>query len=472
MGGRHTFAAAALGQALAALIGGTAVASTSLARQGVSAPTLQSGLNYLLLGIVYTAVRLRTVGWKLKCRWWAYAVLALLDVEANFCVVLAYRYTSLTSVTLLDCFTIPMVVALSTALLGAAYRRAHYAGAGICIAGLMVLVTTDRGGGEAGAGASNPLLGDGLVLLGASLYALCNVLQEWLLADVPVAELLGTTGLFGCAWSALQGLPLELHTLWAAHWGPSTLLPFLGFALCMFCFYSLVPLELTWGGAALLNISLLASDLWAALARYFFFGGFQGNSLLFFAISLLVVAAGIGLFTWAGDVDTQLGAGSSVSNRGDEGPAGLPVLYQRVSTVADAGGHGRGPRLPLPSLSSGGKGLQLGREALEAVQRQQAAAGSAAGSAAGAAGAAGPPLSNPFDLAAPGIRTPSPAAGLPLPLAAREEGSAAAGAAAAAASPGAAAGTALQLSASPRFVMPGSRGAQEERAALEPGEER
>lgn len=36
---------------------------------------------------------------------------------------------------------------------------------------------------------------------------------------------------------------------------------------------SLVPLELTWGGAALLNISLLASDLWAALARYFFFGG-------------------------------------------------------------------------------------------------------------------------------------------------------------------------------------------------------
>lgn len=112
MGGRHTLAAAALGQVLAALIGGTAVASTSLARQvssgkthghcvklavlplagacrrrssrrqhrlllepistrilqGVSAPTLQSGINYLLLGVVYTAVRLRTFGWKLKCR--------------------------------------------------------------------------------------------------------------------------------------------------------------------------------------------------------------------------------------------------------------------------------------------------------------------------------------------------------------------------------------------------------------------
>ncbi len=54
---------------------------------------------------------------------------------------------------------------------------------------------------------------------------------------MPVAELLGTTGLFGCLWSALQGLPLELHTLQAAHWGPATLLPFLGFAACMFCFY-------------------------------------------------------------------------------------------------------------------------------------------------------------------------------------------------------------------------------------------
>lgn len=29
-------------------------------------------------------------------RRWAYAVLALLDVEANACLVLAYRFTSLT----------------------------------------------------------------------------------------------------------------------------------------------------------------------------------------------------------------------------------------------------------------------------------------------------------------------------------------------------------------------------------------
>lgn len=77
-----------------------------------------------------------------------------------------------------------MVVLLSTALLGAAYRRGHYGGAAVCIAGLLLLVVSDRtAAGEAGDQPSNPLLGDGLVLLGATLYGLCNVLQEWLLGE-------------------------------------------------------------------------------------------------------------------------------------------------------------------------------------------------------------------------------------------------------------------------------------------------
>lgn len=64
--------------------------------QGISAPTLQSSLNYALLGIVYTVLHVRAHGWRWRCRWWAYCLLALLDVEGNACLVLAYRYTSLT----------------------------------------------------------------------------------------------------------------------------------------------------------------------------------------------------------------------------------------------------------------------------------------------------------------------------------------------------------------------------------------
>jgi solute carrier family 35 protein F1/2 len=57
---------------------------------------LQSGLNYLLLAVVYGVLHVRSAGWRLKCRWWAYALLGWLDVEGNFCLVAAYQYTSLT----------------------------------------------------------------------------------------------------------------------------------------------------------------------------------------------------------------------------------------------------------------------------------------------------------------------------------------------------------------------------------------
>lgn len=51
--------------------------------------------------------------------WWRYALLALCDVEANYFVVKAYEYTSITSVMLIDCFTIPCVMILSCVFLKA-----------------------------------------------------------------------------------------------------------------------------------------------------------------------------------------------------------------------------------------------------------------------------------------------------------------------------------------------------------------
>ncbi|KAL4855217.1 Solute carrier family 35 member F2 [Chlorella vulgaris] len=397
---RRTVAAALLGNLLAVIIAVGAVCSASLAQQGLSAPTLQSSLNYLLLAVVYLGLHVRKQGWRLKARWWAYAILAFLDVEGNFLLVMAYRYTSLTSVTLLDSFTIPMVVCLSAGLLGAIYRRGHYLGFSLCLGGLLVLVVTDRstagsGGGGQKQEASNPLLGDALVLLGATLYALCNVLQEWLLGDVHVHELLGMLGLFGGIWSAAQGLPLELGTLRNADWDASVLLPFLGFGLAMFSFYSLVPFELKWGGAALLNICLLSSDLWSALARYFFFGGFPGSSFLFFLASLLIVAAGIFVFTWSGDVETRLGADSATAAGG-----GLPVQYHQVP------GAERQP----PAAFSG----KDAHQALQEVQRQQQGQQ--------AQQVLRHPAANPFDIGTAARRSdeggflPLSAAEDPLPL--------------------------------------------------------
>ena len=168
-----------LGQFLALLIATTASASTALARSLISFPALQSASNYLLLALVYGGVRLVRGTHKTLARpWWQYALLAVLDVEANFLVVTAFRFTSVTSVTLLDCWSIPVALALTRLLSLAAYRKGHYGGAALCVLGLAVLVATDeksggasaeRGGGEMSAGGSAVVIGDALVIIGASL---------------------------------------------------------------------------------------------------------------------------------------------------------------------------------------------------------------------------------------------------------------------------------------------------------------
>jgi len=72
-----------------------------------------------------------------------YILAAFIDMEANFLVIFAYKFTSITSVMLLDCFTIPSVMFLSYCFLGATYKRLHIAGVFVCCAGLSLVVISD-----------------------------------------------------------------------------------------------------------------------------------------------------------------------------------------------------------------------------------------------------------------------------------------------------------------------------------------
>jgi solute carrier family 35 protein F1/2 len=159
---------------------------------------------------------------------------------------------------------------------------------------------SSSGGTSAG---SAPLLGDALVLLGALLYSVCNVTQELILGDVRPSELLAGIGVFGALLAGLQAVLLgEWKSLLAAAnlSRVAVAAPMLGFACAMLCFYSLVPHVLMLGGATVLNISLLSSDAWAALARFLWFGGFAGSSAYFFLGSLIMVATGIVVYALSG----------------------------------------------------------------------------------------------------------------------------------------------------------------------------
>jgi drug/metabolite transporter (DMT)-like permease len=102
------------------------ITSETLALHGVNAPTLQSFFNYCLLAVTFGTARAAERR-PLQRPWWQYAALAVLDVEANYLVTKAYQYTSITSVTLLDCFTIPTVMLLSWLVLKSRWAPSYQA---------------------------------------------------------------------------------------------------------------------------------------------------------------------------------------------------------------------------------------------------------------------------------------------------------------------------------------------------------
>ena len=89
---------------LSLCICGTAITSQYLAeRYKVNTPMLQSFINYCLLFLIYTVMLAFQSGsdnllYILKKKWWKCILLGLADVEANYLIVRAYQYTTLTSV--------------------------------------------------------------------------------------------------------------------------------------------------------------------------------------------------------------------------------------------------------------------------------------------------------------------------------------------------------------------------------------
>eukprot|EP00850_Spirogloea_muscicola_P013481 SM000091S24639 [mRNA] locus=s91:459343:461917:- [translate_table: standard] len=227
--------------------------------------------------------------------WFYYAGLAVVDVEANYLVVKAYQYTSLTSVALLDCWAIPCVLLLTWLLLGTRHSRAQFAGVAVCIAGLLLVLLSDSHV-EDRAGGQHPLLGDLLVLLGATLYATANVGEEYLVKHADVYQLLGMSGCFGASISLVQLLVLERSELLHFSWSPDAIAPFAVYAAALFLFYTLVPLMLKISGATLLNLSLLTADIWAVAVRSW---GFHEKVDWMYFVAFATVA--VGLFVYSAE---------------------------------------------------------------------------------------------------------------------------------------------------------------------------
>ncbi|XP_076374039.1 solute carrier family 35 member F2-like isoform X2 [Tachypleus tridentatus] len=267
-----------IGQIVSALVSGTGVSCMFLQSvHKIQAPTAQSFLTYVLLCTVFTTWLACRSGEQglipvLRNRGWKYFLVAAADVEANFLLVKAYQYTSLTSVQLLDCFTIPVVLALSWILLKVRYKIVHILGVGVALLGVGCLVWADLEEDKTSQIASNRLLGDMLCLTGAALYGVSNIAEEFVVKTYNRVEFLGMLGLFGSVVNGIQLAILERTELAVINWEEWEEVSFLlGYTMCLFFLYVTLPIVIKNASAIAANLSLLTADCYSLLIGIYIF---------------------------------------------------------------------------------------------------------------------------------------------------------------------------------------------------------
>lgn len=217
------------------------------------------------------------------------------DVSAcHWTVVKAYQFTSITSVMLLDCFTIPCVMVMTFLLLKTRYNWRHLLGVLACLGGLAILVWSDAASNkEKSSSGPSPIFGDILCLVGAFLYAVSNTGQEMCVKRWSYSEFLAMIGIFGAPISFIQLMVLERHEIVGIGWNIKVISLVVGFALVLFTMYSITPYMMFISGSTLFNLSLLTSDAYAVI-----FGLFLFHSKLHWAywIALSVIVLGLCLY--------------------------------------------------------------------------------------------------------------------------------------------------------------------------------
>ena len=214
-------------------------------------------------------------------------------------VVLAYQFTSVANIMLLDCLTIPFVMLLSYFFLGARFSSQHIVGVITCIIGLSILISADAAGVGSISVAKNStvLIGDLLCVVASALYAISNVGQEICVRSLDRIEFLAAIGFFGSVINGVQAVSTESTVLASTVFSNTAKGNLIGFVISLFLMYSLTSVFLAHcGDATLFNLGLLASDLWAIFASYFLFN--QPLSGYYF-LSLFLTVGGVVIYNRA-----------------------------------------------------------------------------------------------------------------------------------------------------------------------------
>ncbi|GLG96251.1 Solute carrier family 35 member F1 [Gryllus bimaculatus] len=340
---RPVWRAIILGQVMSFLICSMALCSYYInSVYQVAMPTGQSFIHYGMLCLVYTTWLACRTGERgllsvIRNRGWRYVLIAVADVEANTLVTTAYQFTTLTSIQVQESekrklsinlyyyynksgddaidlmvqlystkrgtrrwplslfYTLGYLGYCSTEQLHALsstkvrYKMVHIIGIGVCLMGVGCLVWADIEDGRPIIGGKTRLLGDMLCLVGALLFAMIAVAQEFVAKTFDGIEYLGMLGLFGSILNGLQLAFLEKSVIYEMKWDTFPVLwLFCGFGVAQFVFHSIAPVVLRDSGATALQLSLLTSDFYCVLGGILLLH-YKVHVLYFVSFSLTMV---------------------------------------------------------------------------------------------------------------------------------------------------------------------------------------
>ncbi|XP_058740785.1 uncharacterized protein LOC131613088 isoform X2 [Vicia villosa] len=257
-----------LGQIVSSAVALMSITTSLIAEFGVDTPLTQSLLTYGSLALVYGSILLYRHQ-KPMVSWYWYLLLGFADAQGCYLVIKAYQYSSITSVTLLDCWTVPWVILLTWIFLGTRYSLWQLFGGTLCVLGLSLVLLSDTWSG--GGGGSKIILGDVLVIVGTVFYAISNVGEEFCVKKKDRVEVVAMLGVYGFLVTAVEV-----------------------YGVSSFIFYSLAPFVLKLSGSTMFNLSLLTADMWAVVFRVFFYH--QKVDWLYF-VSFAVVGIGLTIYS-------------------------------------------------------------------------------------------------------------------------------------------------------------------------------
>ncbi|KAL3822121.1 hypothetical protein ACHAXA_011899 [Cyclostephanos tholiformis] len=238
----------------------------------------------------------------IRARWYYYLIVAIIEAQAFYFIFLAFRYTTFTFVYVSDALAIPSAMIFSRLIMKRRYTITHLLGCAICIFGIVVNTASDLDGddnydgGGGGRHSFHHVKGDVFAIIGAILLGLDDVLSEIIVNDYGgVNEMLFMKGLFGSSISILQLAIFErdnVRELFGREGGKCE------FDWKMVLFTSHFATRamgvagemqfLSMSEAALLNILLLSSDLFAAIFDVMF-NGIRLSRYFYVAFACIVI---------------------------------------------------------------------------------------------------------------------------------------------------------------------------------------